>query len=229
MLKKQEELLDYIDKYEELIKTISCKFDYKQTIENGRIVLTNKRVKFIEIKDTIEDRKKYKEIMAKYIDYINNNYKIKSSINNIDIDDCFNKEVLQKGKMPLFFVYNLNGYLLGMCGFRKMVNYEYCGKIMQLHEISVRIFSFDDKSSVNGYGLISALTAFLYGLRNKNIMYAKTYPEIRDLVFHISTITGHCYEGKYLIKYPFLEEKCYCDITFSFDFLNHQKVDLSFL
>ena len=184
--KKQSSVVE--DKLEvkrkQIIKELSEKYDYNETIEDGRIVLTHKRLRFVEIKDTNEDREKYKFVLDNYFQYIKDNYVKNATRINVDADKAFNQEVLQSNKLPLFFVYNMNNVLLGTCGFRHSMELDANGCKTIFNEISVRINDcINKKKRCFGYGAISFLIIYLYAMKQNERIYLKSFSNIRDVLF----------------------------------------------
>lgn len=197
--------------------------NYTEKIENNRIFLTNKKLKLVQILNTAEDYKHYLEIMETYIAYIKNHYFPEASSSKCDLEKCFLEEIsIENGKLPLFFVYNNRYDLLGTCGIRSIEEIEVNKQIRTIQELSVRIFSKNDKTNI--YGTISYITTHLFALNNNVDFFAKTYFQKRDFWFHLFNKLDVYYIKTIMSPFAFLNEEAKMDLFSNlkdFKFINH--------
>ena len=59
----QKKSIDLSDGSNEVKKELSRRYAYNEKLENGRIILEERRVKFVQIINTEEDKSKYQAIM----------------------------------------------------------------------------------------------------------------------------------------------------------------------
>ena len=197
----------------EIKEELSSKYPYNEKLENGRIILDGRRVKFVQIMNTEEDRNKYQTIMQKYVDYVRDYYTSEASSDGCNMNKCFHEEIsVENGKLPMFFIYNKRGELLGMAGIRSIINAKAGDKKIKMQELSVRIVGEAKESSFYGYGALVYLILHLYVL-NKNIdVFAKTYFQKRDFWFHIfDKVSMHYIETK-MSPFSFLSKQVKMDI-----------------
>ena len=202
---------------ENIISELSKNYNYIEHILDGRIVLEHRRVKFVEIKDTKEDREKYILIMKHYIEYIKEYYYRESKSNEVDLNKWFDNEIIKNSnnKMPMFFVYNNKNVLLGMCGFRQTIKINIDNKSVKFNELSIRLTEKSINKISYGYGAICYFIMSLYAIKRNNRYYFKSFIFLRDLLFRsVNSFTYIKYLKQYSYQPNFLDISCDFDVFF---------------
>ena len=209
----QKKSIDVSDGSNEIKQELSRRYAYNEKLENGRIILEGRRVKFVQIINTEEDKNKYQAIMQKYVDYVRDHYTSEASSDGCDMNKCFDEEIsVENGKLPMFFVYNKQDKLLGMTGIRSIVDAKAGDKKIKMQELSVRIVGETKDNSSYGYGALVYLVLHLYILNNNVNVFAKTYFQKRDFWFHMFDKVGMHYIETKMSPFSFLCRKMKMDV-----------------
>ena len=214
---------------ENIIKELSKNYNYVEHIADGRIVLEHRRVKFVEIKDTKEDREKYILIMQHYIEYIKEHYYKNASAIDIEFCKLFDEEILKYKKLPMFFVYNSNNVLLGICGFCKSIIVNIDNKDICFGELSIRLAEKSVHKISYGYGAICYLILSLYAIKTSTRYYFKSFVFLRELIFRsVNEFAYIKYVKRCICRPVFLDKTCDCDVFLDYK-VNNCKLNLGFL
>ena len=163
------------------------KFDYEETMENGKIVLLNKKIKLVQLTDCKEDREIYKTVTEDYIDFLRKHRGLKIR-EDVDYEELFKREVLhdEYKECPLFAIYNSRGVLLGTCGSRGVLLVKNGDKNIIVHEVSDRLISW---RKVVGVGAIAVamIYDFLFYIKRKNFFFT-SYADSRDYYHKLNKV-----------------------------------------
>ena len=165
--------------------------NYEEIIFDDRIKLIGRKIKMIQVIDTDDDRIRYKLVMGKYKEFLEERYDNVSFDENY-FDTLFKEECLdnkKNGKLPMFFVY-AGEKLIGLAGCRKNFLIKKNNNSINLQEISVRCVLSENNS---GLGAIAFFMIYLYCLSKDIAVFTKSFPHVRDFMFHCCEICQHKY------------------------------------
>ena len=186
---------------------LSKKYSYQENIEDGRVVLTtDKKIKLVEVIDTLDDREKYKQVTCDYLHYAQENYNQSFDFDKIDYDAVFENDILmdKKHALPMFFAYNSIGKLLGVVGYKKPIVVNYNNQKMIFQELSIRFASAKkDSYTIGKDGVEAFFVAYLFALNRGERVISTTYLQIRMLMFNLQKILKHRYVGVVVEQEPF--------------------------
>ena len=191
MLKK-----DYLDSTEnkarqDVMSYLEKHFSSNESIEEGRIILSNKRIKCVQVLNTTEDFNKYDEINMRYLHYVQKKYLSHLKIVNFDKKQEFESAVsTENGKLPMFFIYNNQGEILGLCGFKSLKAIQQDNCQYTANELSSRLVMNAKQRSGLGYGAITMAVMCNYAYHHNCNCCAYTSIQNRDEMFHILNNIG---------------------------------------
>ena len=186
-----DEYLAFNDVYQEIVK----KYPLTISNENGKLVLSHRRLKLVQVVDCREDRKQYEDIMYKYADYCKFQHGADIDVNKLNINEMFNCECLHNlsDKYPMFFGYNNKNELIGIFGFRKSLNLKTNSGIdVNLQEISIRT-NCKNNTGLAIYGGIAFFMIYAYAMKHKVDIFMSTLHFLRSTMFHVSDVCRYNY------------------------------------
>ena len=186
-----DECLLFNDVYQEIVK----KYPFTISTEDGKLVLSHRRLKLVQVVDCREDRKQYEDIMYKYADYCKFQHGAGIDVNKLNINEMFNCECLHNlsDKYPMFFGYNNKNELIGLFGFRKSLNLKTNSGIdVNLQEISIRT-KCKNNTGLAIYGGIAFFMIYAYAMKRNVDVFMSTLRFLRSTMFHVSGICGFNY------------------------------------
>ena len=196
---------------EEVIDFLQKKYSYIESHEDDRLILKHKRIKLVQIMDTQEDREKYFYLMNAYIAHVMKNYY--PDVRPYGLEECFLGEISTKdGKLPMFFIYNVNNELLGMAGFRGLELKTYNNNKVRMHELSIRMNQNVSANLSFGYGSLAGMMCNLMAFKKEENIFAKTYPNVKTWAFHFFDSIDCYYIGRKTDKFQFLDKKVQLDV-----------------
>ena len=179
------------DVYQEIVK----KYPLTISAEDGKLVLSHRRLKLVQVVDCSKDRKQYEDIMYKYADYCKFQHGAGIDVNKLNINEMFNCECLHNlsDKYPMFFGYNNKNELIGIFGFRKSLNLKANSGIdVNLQEISIRT-NCKNNTGLAIYGGIAFFMIYAYAMKHNVDIFMSTLSFLRSTMFHVRDICGYDY------------------------------------
>ena len=189
-LNSRQDDTDWMSKRFEFLKN---RYPFEVKNENGKLVLQNKRIKLVQIKNTDEDCVLYKKLLSNYEAFLNLQLSAGGKI-VFNKEEAFNEECLHEfsNKYPMFVGYDRQDNIIGMFGFRKSINVRHDNKMYNLQELSARTYS-DRKRGLSFYGITASIMLYTYALSMKQHVVMSTFPYIRDLLFHCLELGNYKY------------------------------------